>query len=70
MCTVDTGVFGGVWVNRTHPHPFVDFNTKHVCKNFDAIRAYAERNQMPSGELPVNFWEMPSDDVYVWEHTP
>jgi hypothetical protein len=69
MCAVDTGVFGGIWVNRTKPHTFVDFNTKHVCKNFDAVRAYAERNQM-SEELPDDFWEMSDDDVYVWEENP
>ena len=69
MCTVDTGVFGSVWVNRTDPHTFVDFNTKHVCKNFDVIRRWAERNQMPK-DLPMNFWEMPGDDVYVWDKAP
>ncbi|MCJ1355541.1 MAG: hypothetical protein MMC33_005533 [Icmadophila ericetorum] len=69
MCTVDTGVFGAVWVNRSDPQQFVDFNTKHVCKNFDAIRAWAERNQMPE-HLPDDFWEMPGEDVYIWPVAP
>ncbi len=70
MCTVDTSVFGGVWVNRTHPYPFVDFNTDHKCKNFEAIRSWAERNQMPDRVLPDSDWELPTGDVYVWEKEP
>ena len=69
MCTADTGVFGSVWVNRSNPYSFVDFNTKHVCKNFDVIRSWAEQNQM-SEELQMNFLETPGDDVYVWDKVP
>ncbi|KAN0089749.1 protein of unknown function (DUF3328) domain containing protein [Hyaloscypha variabilis] len=69
MCTTDTGIFGSVWVNRSNPHSFVDFNTKHVCKNFDEIRSWAERNQMPK-TLSKDIWELPGDDVYVWDKTP
>ena len=70
MCTMDTGVFGSVWVgNHTDPHLFVDFNTKHVCRNFEAIRAWAERNQIPE-ELERDYWELPGPDVRVWEKAP
>jgi hypothetical protein len=69
MCTVDTDVFGSVWVNRTNPSPFVDFNTKHVCKNFDAVRDWAERHQIPK-DLPQDFWEMPGEDIKVWDVAP
>jgi hypothetical protein len=72
MCTVDTGVFGAVWVNRTHPYTFVDFNTKHVCKNFEQVRKFAEKHQMPSGNLPNGYYEMPSDipGAFIFEYTP
>ena len=70
MCTMDIGVFGSVWVgNRTDPHPFVDFNTKHTCKNFDEIRAWAQKNQIES-PLPADYWEPLDDDAYVWEKAP
>jgi len=68
-CSLDIGVFGSVWVNRTDPHPFVDFNTKHVCRNFDEIRAWAEKNQIEY-PLPSDYWEPIGDDVYVWEKAP
>jgi hypothetical protein len=35
--------------------PFVDFNTKHKCKNFEDIRAWAEMHQMTEGEGRVEF---------------
>ncbi|KAL4734936.1 hypothetical protein BDV11DRAFT_212378 [Aspergillus similis] len=47
MCTIDVGVLGQVWIHPDHPSPFVDFNTEHVCRNFEDIRAWAERNQLP-----------------------
>lgn len=45
MCTTDSGIFGQLWV-KDPPGPFVDFNTKHKCKNFEAIRHWAEINQI------------------------
>ncbi|KAH0165131.1 hypothetical protein KCU67_g4852, partial [Aureobasidium melanogenum] len=53
MCTADTGVFGQWWVK--HIGPFVDFNTKHKCKNFEDIRVWAEMHQMTEGEVRVEF---------------
>ncbi|PKY02318.1 hypothetical protein P168DRAFT_257591 [Aspergillus campestris IBT 28561] len=47
MCTVDFGVFGQIWVYPDNPEPFVDFNSVHVCRNFEAVREWAERNQLP-----------------------
>lgn len=69
MCTMDTGVFGSVWVDPSDPQPFTDFNTKHVCKNFDSIRAWAERAQIPE-HVPDDYWEMPGPDVKIWELAP
>ncbi|KAE9368375.1 hypothetical protein N431DRAFT_347475 [Stipitochalara longipes BDJ] len=70
MCTMDTDVFGSVWVgNRTSASLFVDFNTKHVCKNFDDIRSWAEKNQMP--ELgPEDFWEPPDENTRISRWAP
>jgi hypothetical protein len=70
MCIVDTDVFGAVWVNLTSPRPFVDFNTQHVCKNFEAIRDWAERNQESGGRLPSNYWDPPSEGVYIYDKEP
>jgi hypothetical protein len=71
MCTMDIGVFGSVWVNATSPNTFVDFNTKHVCRNFEAIRSWAERNQIPE-DAPEDYLEIPvaGDGVRVWDLAP
>ena len=69
MCTMDIGVFGSVWVNRTNPHPFVDFNTQHVCRDFNAIREWAREHQI-AAEIPDDLLEMPTEDVVVWESAP
>lgn len=47
MCMPDTGVLGQVWWDKSFPKAFVDFNTKHKCKNFDAIREWAKERQLP-----------------------
>lgn len=53
MCTADYGVFGQWWVKDVGP--FVDFNTKHKCKNFEDIRAWAEQHQILDGSVKVMF---------------
>ncbi|KAL3472263.1 hypothetical protein BJX99DRAFT_9003 [Aspergillus californicus] len=58
MCTVDVGVLGQVWIHPAHPSPFLDFNTEHQCRNFEDIRAWAERNQLPE-DTPVDFLRPP-----------
>jgi Mycotoxin biosynthesis protein UstYa len=60
-----------VWVNKTDPQPFVDFNTKHVCRDFDAVRNWAEENQQP--ENTPKDWILPpaeSDGVEVLAVAP
>jgi hypothetical protein len=69
MCTVDTGVLGQVWVHPEKPMPFVDFNTKHTCKNFDAIRQWAEENQLPE-ITPKDFIEKPADGGRIYAEIP
>lgn len=70
MCSMDFGVFGSVWVrNNTHLRPFVDFNTEHVCRNFDDIRAWAEVRQIPE-DPPDDFIEEPGEDVKILDEFP
>jgi hypothetical protein len=65
MCTADTGVLGQVWWNVEKPTPFVDFNTQHRCKNFDALRQWAESRQLPPSEdAPKDYLEPPAGVVY------
>ncbi|KAF3479414.1 uncharacterized protein GIQ15_06390 [Arthroderma uncinatum] len=59
MCTADTGVFGQWFVRGIGP--FVDFNTKHKCKNFEQIRDWAKKAQVPVGFNKVE--ERPGDIV-------
>lgn len=71
MCTVDLGVLGQIWWNRERPTPFVDFNTEHRCKNFEAVREWAERNQLPpDDETPKDYLEPPTRETYVWPEIP
>ncbi|KIW07025.1 uncharacterized protein PV09_01919 [Verruconis gallopava] len=69
MCTMDTSVFGSVWVDRNDPRPFTDFNTKHVCRDFEQIREWAEDHQL-GDDTPEDFLELPGEDVYVWDVAP
>ena len=46
MCNVDTGVLGQRWVDPEEPYGFPDFQTTHKCKNYDAIREWAEKLQV------------------------
>jgi hypothetical protein len=48
MCNVDTGVLGQVWVYPDEPTAFPDFNTRHICKNYEAVRVWAEKMQVSS----------------------
>lgn len=46
MCNADTGVLGQVWVDAEEPMAFPDFNTRHVCKNYNDIREWAGKLQV------------------------
>jgi hypothetical protein len=69
MCTIDTGVLGQVWWNKEAPTAFPDFNTRHMCRNFEGVRMWAFEGQapvdvprdwlMPPGSLEDVFEEMP-----------
>ena len=72
MCTVDIGVLGQVWFqpNATKaPEAFVDFNTVHVCRNFEDVRRWAEEHQMPA-EVPEDFLEPPREGDRIYRTIP
>jgi len=64
MCTVDIGVLGQVWWNRNEPLALPDFNTRHKCRNFDAVRQWAFEHQAPE-EVPGDYLKQPRmEDVF------
>jgi hypothetical protein len=69
MCGVDVGMLGQVWWDPTWPKSFVDFNTKHVCRNFEEIRGWAEQRQLPE-EVPNDFLEPPKDGDRIYDAIP
>jgi hypothetical protein len=69
---MDIGVLGQVWYQlegMEKPTSFVDFNTEHRCRDYEAIRAWAEAHQIPpETEVDMSqFYGMPQpgDTVYV-----
>ncbi|KAL1638841.1 hypothetical protein SLS58_008546 [Diplodia intermedia] len=68
MCTVDTGVLGQVWFKPSDAplEAFVDFNTRHKCRDFDAVRDWAAARQIPAA-VPRDFLQPPApgDTVYT-----
>ena len=69
MCSIDVGVLGQVWWNQDAPEAYVDFNTKHTCKNFEEIRKWAEAHQLPA-EVPFDFLQPPKAGDTVYETIP
>jgi Mycotoxin biosynthesis protein UstYa len=69
MCSVDTGVLGQVWWNPPRPQAYVDFNTRHKCKNFDTIRRWAEERQLPE-HVPLDFLQPPKEGDTIYEQIP
>ena len=72
MCQVNTAVLGQVWIqpgDEPAPKAYVDFNTKQTCKNFDAVRAWAEPRQLPEN-APEDFLEPPKPGDRVYPENP
>jgi hypothetical protein len=69
MCTADTGLLGQVWWDVNQPKAFVDFNTDHKCKNFDAIRQWAQERQI-SETVPFDFLKPPRVGDTIYETLP
>lgn len=74
MCNTDVNLIPTQWVHgRDRPYP--NFNTKHVCRNYEAILQWAIEHQVQPGlmtkppgaiELPVPPW--PVDFGYRMEY--
>lgn len=72
MCTVDIGVLGQVWfqpASAEYPEAYVDFNTEHVCRNFDAVRQWAEEHQVPE-RTQQDFLEPPKKGDRIYSKIP
>jgi hypothetical protein len=72
MCSVDVGVLGQVWFqpgSAEEPEAYVDFNTEHVCRNFEAVRAWAEQHQIPA-TVPSDFLEPPKEGDRIYHKIP
>ncbi|KAF2015661.1 hypothetical protein BU24DRAFT_441254 [Aaosphaeria arxii CBS 175.79] len=71
MCTVDVGVLGQVWYEPPGKplQAFVDFNTRHKCRNFENIRDWAEVHQLPE-HPPKDFLEEPKEGDRIWHTVP
>lgn len=69
MCTLDVGVFGQVWLYPENPEPFVDFNTQHRCRNFEQIRQWAEKHQLPM-KVPSDYLQPPKEEDRIYTEMP
>ncbi|TVY52938.1 Oxidase ustYa [Lachnellula cervina] len=69
MCMPDTGILGQVWWDPAAPKAFVDFNTEHKCKNFDAIRQWAQDRQIPE-QVADDFLQPPKEGDTIYEEIP
>ena len=69
MCTPDTGLLGQVWWDPEAPKAFVDFNTEHKCKNYDAIREWARVRQLPAS-VPADFLKGPEVGDRIYDTIP
>ncbi|KAH6633277.1 hypothetical protein C7974DRAFT_375382 [Boeremia exigua] len=71
MCNVDIGVLGQVWYQppNSEIEPFVDFNTVHTCRNFEAVRDWAEKRQLPT-ETADDYLEEPKEGDRIYLEIP
>ncbi|KIM98771.1 hypothetical protein OIDMADRAFT_128513 [Oidiodendron maius Zn] len=70
MCQPDTAFLGQVWWDKKAPKAFIDFDNEHKCKNFEAIRQWAEDHQLPyllEDNVPGDFLEAPDIDLVYFE---
>lgn len=79
QCTVDVGVMGQIWYQpspspggqqqQKKAQPFVDFNTKHTCRNFEEIRQWAFTHQIQE-PTPQDFLEPPGAEDVIYQNIP
>ena len=61
MCTVDIGVLGQVWTRPEESKASVDFNTRHMSRDFKTVGRWAEERQMPE-IVPDDDWLQPPEE--------
>jgi hypothetical protein len=69
MCAIDVGMLGQIWWDPESPKAFVDFNTKHMCRNFEDVRKWAEARQLPE-DPPHDFLQPPEAGGYIYPTIP
>jgi len=69
MCKPDLGFLGQVWHNQSFPSAFVDFNTRHKCRNYESLRQWAEARQLPE-EVPNDFLQPPEKGDMIYAEIP
>ena len=72
MCQPNIGIFGSHWVrNGTKLRPFVDFNTEHVCRNWDDIQEWARVRQVPDDKVfPRDYVRPPVEGQRILDGFP
>lgn len=73
MCTVDIGVLGQVWYQPPGStlQAFVDFNTVHMCRNFEDIRDWAKQHELPDVEdTPPDYLALPREGDRIYHGVP
>jgi len=64
MCQVDVGLLGQIWWDKESPEAFPDFGTKHMCRDFEYVRQWAEDHQAPE-KIPEDYLRPPrEEDVF------
>ena len=66
MCDADVGLIPMYWVKR-HDHPYPDFSTYHKCRDFEAVKDWAQENQVDMGEGWKGYLEKPDGAVELEE---
>ncbi|KIV95608.1 hypothetical protein PV10_03239 [Exophiala mesophila] len=69
MCKPDLGFLGQIWHNQSFPSAFVDFNTQHKCRNYEALRQWAEVRQLPE-HVPPDFLQPPEKGDKIYAEIP
>ncbi|KAI9814389.1 MAG: hypothetical protein M1827_003245 [Pycnora praestabilis] len=48
MCNADAGIVTAHWIEQRN-RPWPDFNTKHVCRDFEGLLDWTREHQLPEG---------------------
>lgn len=64
MCTADIEPVPWIWVGRDG-FRLPEFSRSHQCHNFEAVRSFAEQNQVPQYVDDIDFG--PPADAIVYE---